>query len=81
MANFEHTIEFEYGPSCGFHAPPGSIHTCDIVQYMSIDSVWYRVHECKKKDISAALEECTDELQFQALIKQMEEDKIITRHK
>mgnify|MGYP003586639403 CR=1 FL=1 len=78
MANFEHIVEFEFGPSVGFHGPIGSIHTNDMCLYMRIDDAWYRIHDYIQKEISGALEKCSNELEFQALVKQMKEEEIIT---
>lgn len=73
-------IEFEIGPSCGFHAPKGSICTMDLVQYMRIDDNWYRLHSYDTDEMKKILTACTDELEFQAEVKKLIEDKKIILH-
>jgi hypothetical protein len=81
MVVFDHEIEFTLGPSCGFNAPKGSIHTCDMHPYVRVDNWWYSIkgHEVKRDELIEALKSPTNELEFIDVMNQLQDEKI-TRH-
>ena len=67
MKFFDKEINFELGPSIGFKSSPGCIQTCDLIQYMSVNGVWYRI-DVSEKEIINSFEKCKSILEFQEVL-------------